>query len=83
MKPYTSLYCSMLIGLLDKQGGLSSYSSVSHSVDEKDQADYNWVSFNWNECPERKELIECINKGFMNFHTHHTCCFYQESRKGQ
>lgn len=40
MKPYTSLYCSMQIGLLDKQRRFSSYSSVSHSVDEKDQADY-------------------------------------------
>lgn len=40
MKPYTSLYCSMPIGLLDKQGRFSSYSSVSHSADKKDQADY-------------------------------------------
>lgn len=55
MKPYTSLYCSMQIGLLDKQGGFSSYSSVSHSVDEKDQADYTneSVTIRMNALKER------------------------------
>lgn len=45
----------MLIGLLDKQGGLSSYSSVSHRVDEKDQADYTneSVSIGMNALKER------------------------------
>lgn len=55
MKPYTGLYCSMPIGLLEKQGGFNSYSSVSHSVDEKDQADYTneSVTIGMNALKER------------------------------